>query len=182
MSESKSICVLTGDQYRAAFACRAVKDPRFYLESLFISGKHKELVATNGHILYCSPIDGMDDGHPDIIIDAAKIPANIQRVIVTTFDDSHVLVETETVSGTVGPQFICKVIDANYPDYKAVYPDISKSESFQEICFSAVYLAIIQKVFGKVAVKFTLGGLKKPSIISTKNESMGSLLLMPCRM
>ena len=79
---SNLICTLTGDQYRAACACRASKDVRYYLDSIFISSEHKELVATNGHILYTSPIDDLPDDCKDLIIDTAKIPANVESVTI----------------------------------------------------------------------------------------------------
>ena len=182
MTDSKTICTLTGNQYRAAFACMAPKnDPRFYLKSILISVENKEITATNGHYCYVAPIDEVNS-EKDIILEAARIPANIDEVKLSFVSEWLVLVETFN-KGNPGPQFVCKVIDATYPDYKNIIPkDNEAVKEFNLFSFDAGYLAMLPRIFGKVPVRFKMAGSDKPALISTDDDTLGVLVLMPCRM
>ena len=182
MKDSSIICTMSGMKYRAAFVCHPKNDYRYYLNGLHISAANKELVATDGSILY---IPDMEPGEAlkDIIFSPARIPASIETVIISECaDPQNVLIECTDTRGNQS-QYICKLIAGTYPNYKAIMQSKNDDFEFHKIAWSAKYLGLLKAVFGnKATLVFEIPHANCAVIISdTTDYSNGKVLLMPCK-
>lgn len=188
IDNSNLICTMTGQQYRSAFACKATKDVRYYLDGIFVSGEHSQAVATNGHMLYYTDIEA-GDLIKDVIFEAVKIPNTVSFVTISEYSDgdsdvgANVLLTLYGKSNQMVSKYICKVIDGRYPDYVAIIPDPTETEvCFNRFSFDALYLAKLQIIFGKSPVTFYMkANTRCASIESSEHENMGHVILMPCK-
>ena len=174
---------LTGKQYRAAISCKPNKDVRYYLNGLYLSMEHKEIVATNGHVMYISKVDEVPEDWKSVILDLPKIPANIEKVTISKLDSKY-LIETVARNGQAGPQFITDEIEGCYPDYKMVENSDKQTNGATNTVFGfdSDYLAIIKTVFGKgTKVRFNMPSPKMAATITDIDyPEHGKLILMPC--
>lgn len=169
---------LPGTTYRAAFACKAsTQEIRYNLNSIFLSAKHGEIVATDGYIMYVCPVEIA--GSDDLIIDAPKIPAGVETVFIGRLDEKTVRIETVMRNGKSGPGYVAKVIDAKYPDHKKVIPVIKKGASVPDIGFGTGYLAKLAQIFGKDAGVKIQATDKNSAVIITAPGNDAVVVLMP---
>lgn len=183
IDNSTLIGTMTGQQYRSAFACKASKDVRYYLDGIFISAEHGQAVATNGRMLYYSDIEA-GDLIKDVIFEAVKIPASVSFVTISEYsDDNNVLLTLYGKSNQLVSQHICKIIDGRYPDYKAIIPNGADAlTGFNTFSFDALYLAKLQVIFGKEPVTFKMANNTRCArVYSSAHANMGEAILMPCR-
>ena len=179
---NEGICTLTGKQYRAALIVAPTTDVRYYLNGFLLSAKNREIVATDGHMLFCSKVADLRLKN-DLIIEPVKIAASVETVNILENDKTSVIVQTISKRGDIG-QFICRTIDGKFPDYKAVYPDDKKVKpvTYSEFSFGSELLARLQKIFGKSPLKFEMNDPNRAAVIhDAKDSDFGSILLMPCK-
>jgi len=180
-----TICTMTGQQYRAAFACKANGDVRYYLNGLFLSAEHGEIVATDGSMLFVCSIefDEHKAGVPfDLIFEPAKIPAGILDVTISVVDQNSVMVSTVDKRGGPGPQSVCPVIDGTYPDYRAIFDKKHEDTEFHKIGWSAQYLAVLKTIFGSKPLRFEIPNATSPAVISDFTAFRnGRVILIPRR-
>ena len=132
---------------RAAMACQAKKDVRYYLTGILIA-KNGDVVGTDGKALFRGTHAWTDKDSvigDDLIINInGTIPISADTV---TFNISAV----PTVTTDNGKIFTCEVIDGSYPDYTRVIPG-KDSDSYSTVLnFNASLLAKAEKVYGKDA-------------------------------
>lgn len=168
MTTENLICTMTGDQYRGAFECRAVDDVRYYINGIHLCRRsciakdddayNGDVVSTNGHLMFVSPIRFADDICEGfgVIFEPAKIKAGAVTVNIYTLPgtvDGFNQVEIEAITKKgVAERFVRNVIDGRFPDYTAVMPrratdkDRGPGHTFG---FDSTYLLTISKVFKK---------------------------------
>lgn len=139
-----AIAMMTGQAYRAAFACMGRKDVRYYLNGIHINTEHGEIVATNGHIQYVNSVTLATNPGDPVIFDPVRIPAKAETVEVCRHDEKHVLVHVTGSKGTVTTH-TCPIIDGRYPDYRAVTPKVGGTRA--EVSFDVKYLARLKQIF-----------------------------------
>lgn len=182
MEDPNVICTMSGMKYRAAFVCHPKNDYRYYLNGLHISAANKELAATDGSILYIADIEP-GEALKDIIFSPAKIPANIETVVISEGrHPQNILIECTDSRGNQS-QYICKLIDGTYPDYRAIMRSKNDDAEFHKISWSAKYLGLLKAVFGnKATLVFEIPHANCAVTISdTTDYSNGKVLLMPCK-
>jgi len=175
---NKLICSLTGQQYRAAFLCKA-SDLRRNLNSIHLNAEHNEVVATNGEVLYCAnlrPGEAMES----VTFTPAKIAANVETIDVLANDDKSVLLKCLDRNGNVS-QFICQRIEAIYPNYKAIFSE-RPDKQFNAISYDPKYLALLGRIFGKYPVTLHIPDNAGASqVTSPSNPDFGTVILMPIK-
>ena len=179
----KMIAKMTGQQYRAAYECRANKDVRYYLNGIHINTEHDEVVTTNGHIMYVAKIEMIDESvHTDFIFEGVKILASVTEVEVHEYDSESILLITIDRNFNK-VQHVCKLIDGRFPAYKEVINSNGKNERkpYTEFSFDATYVNIIQKVFGKVPVHFDSPNNNSAFRVSVGDTTKGLMIMMPCK-
>ena len=132
---------------RAAMACQAKKDVRYYLTGILIA-KNGDVVGTDGKALFRGTHAWTDKDSvigDDLIINInGTIPIGADTV---TFNISAV----PTVTTDNGKIFTCEVIDGTYPDYTRVIPGKNSDQYSTVLNFNASLLAKAEKVYGKDA-------------------------------
>jgi DNA polymerase III sliding clamp (beta) subunit (PCNA family) len=131
---------------RAAMACQAKNDVRYYLTGILIA-KNGDIVGTDGHALFrgthvwTDKWGVKDDGL--IIRINGTIPVGADTVTFNLAGDAP------TVTTDNGKIFTCEVIDGRYPDYTRVIPSKDSDQYSTVLNFNASLLAKAEKVFGK---------------------------------
>ena len=133
---------------RAAMACQAKNDVRYYLTGILIT-KNGDVVGTDGHALFrgthvWAEKDSVISNDLIISIDGT-IPA---KALTVTFNLAG---DIPTVTTDNGKIFTCEVIDGTYPDYTRVIPGKDSDQYSTVLNFNASLLAKAEKVFGKDA-------------------------------
>jgi DNA polymerase-3 subunit beta len=172
---------------RAAQACQAKNDVRYYLNGICIMPQGK-IAGTNSHILYT----GQYTNDPENMVDAnviisifGNIPASSETVVFTFSDE-----KTGTCATDNKKLFLFEVIDGVYPDItKAIKPDSAYDSGDFSNGFgaSSEYLAFMQKIFGRGAMVDIRHGTEMETMM-IKMLKLGSgfskssrVYLMPCR-
>ena len=172
---------------RAAQACQAKKDVRYYLSGICIMPKGR-IAGTNGHILYT----GQYTDDPENMVDTniiisifGNIPASSETVVFTFSDEKTGTWETDNKK-----LFLFEVIDGVYPDItKVIRPDSAYDSGDFSNGFgvSSEYLAFMQKIFGRGAMVGIHHGTEM-EVLMIKKLRLGCdfsessrVYLMPCR-
>jgi len=169
---------------RAAQACQATKDVRYYLVGVFF-GKCGRIVGTNGHILTM-----WRPHHPEVYfrdasgepVDAiVKINGKIPRTADTlTFD-----VDTRVVTTEKGKAFTFALVDGKYPDFDRIIPGEHKAEPLNNrVAFDPAYVAKTLDVFGAdTSAEFILGHDRDAVLIKGHDIDGGDqiMVVMPRR-
>ena len=182
-NEHEIICTMTAQQYRAATACTAKNDMRYYLNGIHINSEH--VVSTDGHILYLAEIDPGEGFNGPIIFEPVNISTWIRKVVIYTHDSYNVIVETSSNrKGIKTKQHICPLIDGRFPDYKRIIPsDTRFREQFRDFSIGSGYLVSLKTIFGDWPLRFNLSDVNEPIVITHSTESgYGKVVLMPCRL
>lgn len=135
---------------RAAQACQAKKDIRYYLNGILIAG-NGDIVGTDGHAAFkgnCPEAFFVDDNDlpVDMIIDInGKIPANAKTVRFE-FDNPATSGMAITDNGKV---FTFTVIDGTYPQYDRVIPKPDRLAHSTGFAVNASLIAKVEQCFGK---------------------------------
>lgn len=172
---------------RAAQACQAKNDVRYYLNNICIMPQGK-IAGTNGHILYTGQYtedaDNMVDANVIIRI-FGNIPASSETVVFTFSDENTGTCETDNKK-----LFLFEVIDGVYPDItKVIKPDsdYDKGDFSNGFGVNSEYLALMQKIFGRGAMVDIHHGTEM-EIMMIKMLRTGCdfsessrVFLMPCR-
>jgi DNA polymerase-3 subunit beta len=105
----------------------AQQDVRYYLNGLLLEVKEGVLktVATDGHRLAMSEVDGIADSELDIqVIIPRKAVIELIRLLSDSDDDIKIDLSGNHVRFHIGETlFTSKLIDARFPDYQRVMPE-----------------------------------------------------------
>jgi DNA polymerase III sliding clamp (beta) subunit (PCNA family) len=173
-----TIATMPASTYRAAFACKATKDVRYYLNGLYLDADRAKIVGTDGHMLYINDVDVGDEPGPSIIFEPVKILVSAETVKVERHDDTCVMLHVTARNGST-TMHICKILDGRYPDYQAVTPPGDPAPT-DVMGFNVEQLARLKQVFKRYA-QFEFFG---PHNVyrATGREGEGTVVLMPCKL
>jgi hypothetical protein len=156
------ICIMTGQQYRAAFEIAGKKDPRSYINGIHIrpaDGHHGVVESTNGHMAFRSPINYValnGEADRDIIFEAVKIPVSAHRVEIHDLGPDRVLLETYTKKD-IRKDFYAAKIPGKFPLIDSVIPrQREKVDAMPIFAFNSNYLALVARVFDGGNVQFNM--------------------------
>lgn len=168
---------------RAAMACQATDDVRYYLNGILIAA-NGDIVATTGSLMFVGQYTVNDDDKIEkdtiIAIDGA-IPLNILSVELEFRDGGSGLVHLTSAKGRMPKILSFSVVDGKFPNYERVLPGVhSKWEN--GIGMNASLLALIVKVYGKEAtVKIIYGTSAEFWAITSETIPGATLVIMPMR-
>lgn len=164
---------------RAAMACQAKNDVRYYLNGILITASG-DVVGLDGHIAFRGNHTWRDDD--DSIIDdlILEIDGTIPLAAVTvTFEinDSQGFARIDS-----GKLFSVNVIDGKYPNYERVIP-CKKSDLYSTVLYLNVsLLAKAERVFGKGAfISMYHRGPDNSILIECKAMTGAVLVMMPLK-
>ena len=133
---------------RAAMACQAKNDVRYYLTGILIA-KNGDVVGCDGHALFRGTHAWTENdsviGDDFIISINGTIPVKAESVTFNIGDN------IPTASTDNGKMFTCEVLEGKYPDYNKVIPSKDSDQYSTVLNFNASLLAKAEKVFGKDA-------------------------------
>tara|TARA_R100001244_G_scaffold10085_2_gene12191 strand:- start:2496 stop:3056 length:561 start_codon:yes stop_codon:yes gene_type:complete len=131
---------------RAAMACQAKNDVRYYLTGILIA-KNGDIVGTDGHALFRGTQLWKETD--SVISDDLIIRINGTIPIGADTVTFNLAADIPTVTTNNGKIFICEVLDGTYPDYTRVIPSKDSDQYSTVLNFNASLLAKAEKVFGK---------------------------------
>ena len=178
----KVIATLSGDDYRAALACSAKNDVRYYLNGVLLSAEHSEIVGTDGHTLFVGKLATCDLSE-DLILETPKVPLNVTEVEIKVYPGEAPVryrMTTRTERGDV-KEALLRVIDGRFPDYKAILGSKKQpAEPYTDFCFNADLLARVRTVFGKNSfVQFSAKTKHTAFTVRCKKMPDSLLVVMP---
>lgn len=160
---------------RAAQACQASKDVRYYLQGIYLA-QDGRIAGTNGHVLFCGEHGAQwQHGAPEkdlIIAIDGNIPASAETVTFYLPGDG----ETEGLCKTDNKKaFTFSLIDGKYPDIARVIPEKQRAQFSNGIVLNPEYLALLPKVFGKRkdGVALHHGGTYEPALFTLNANATG---------
>lgn len=171
---------------RAAQACQAKIDVRYYLNGFLLTTKG-EIVATNGHFMYVGQYTTDQSEMPDedtIVLIDGNIPLASGHVVFTFSDDKFADGVCRTDKGKI---FGFQVIEGKFPNWERVMP--SHKEGFTNgLAIQADYWSIVAKVFRRKQMPVSMvHGTEHESALFTITGGKDSfcttskLIIMPMR-
>ena len=141
------------DLIRAAMACQAKKDVRYYLQGILIA-KNGDVVGTNGKVLFrgAHTFNDCDSLPHDIILSIdGTIPASAQSVTVELSSAGPCATGIARID--TNKCFSCYIIDGKYPQYQLVIvPRLPVTGTYSNVhVFDLEVLGRMGAVFGKNA-------------------------------
>lgn len=118
---------------KGALLCAGKMDVRFYLNGVYLDFPAGNLVATDGHRMFCGrlPADAPRDVRP-VIVPRELIERALKGVTVKALEREYFIVEVASGDGadtlravtlrTCGGVFTAQELDGRYPDYTRVIP------------------------------------------------------------
>lgn len=164
------------------------KDPaRWSITGVYIhddSDGYRHYVGTNGHVLvHCfEPTDDkpLEKG---LIIKPLSTPKNKKKTLRNSFlkviDGQNAIIEN------LDSSYTCHIIDAEYPNYKAVIPTNAKPQT-EYVCFNPDYLKVMASILGSCTIRPEADDVTSPHLF--KNACCGEVeggvevVLMPMRL
>ena len=166
---------------RAAMACQAKDDVRYYLNGILIAA-NGDIVGTSGSVIFVGQYTG-DRIKKDTIIQiiGGPIPSNVLSVELEFRNDNSGLVHLTSAKGKMPKIFSFSTIDGKFPDYQRAIPG-TRSKWENGVGMNASLLALIVKVYGKDAmVKIMYGTSAEAWAITSTTIPGAVMVIMPMR-
>ena len=181
-----TIATMSASTYRAAVACMAVKDVRYYLNGIYLDLEADKVVSTDGSMLYVNGIRPGDAPEVNtgeltgLIFEPVKIPASATDVKVCGHDDHNVMLHV-SFSRTPDALHVCRIIDGKYPAWEVITPK-GDPAAFESLTFNVKHLAVLKQVFKNTAHFEMPGGVAFGPVLVTGANGEGTVVLMPVRL
>ena len=123
------------DLFRAIYASTATKDARYYLKGVLVDPVNGNVTGTNGSICLTGKCVETDSFNPDSEQDkndSQPFIMQLQAKIPTTFTSASIDTGLKIVTlykGSNKKIIPYTVIDAKYPDYEKIFPDVSQDNT-----------------------------------------------------
>ncbi|MDH5394419.1 MAG: hypothetical protein OEY11_14640 [Gammaproteobacteria bacterium] len=174
---------------RAATACQAKNDVRYYLEGIYISNTGI-IAGTNGHMMFVANLSDIKPEKSNIIRLESKIPLSSDTCEFYFIDSKHGYVKHFNSAKHNDKHIHFSIIDGKYPDIDKLRKDFDKDSTALDCAYiNPEHLSFIPKVFGKknngIKISFTKkdGVIKFTPAIShhRDNNANPTLYIMPMR-
>lgn len=154
---------------RAAQACQARGDVRYYLNGVFF-GKNGDVAGSNGHVLAATATDCRDLDSDIILAIDGNIPAKAETA---SFNVEAGFCRTDN-----GKLFAIELIEGKFPDFRKVIKDNKPTKTVSQFSkFNASYLALVAKVFGASSGVLFYPSIETRAALFKKDQTQ--LLIMP---
>ena len=165
---------------RAAMACQAKNDVRYYLNGILIAA-NGDIVGTSGSVMFVGQYTGDKIEKDTIISIDGTIPLNALSVELEFRDDAPGLVHLTSAKGKMPKIFSFSTIDGKFPDYQRAIPG-TRSKWENGVGMNASLLALIVKVYGKDSeIKIMYGTSAEAWAITSTTIPGAVMVIMPMR-
>lgn len=147
---SEFIASMSGNTYRAALACRAMKGLRPALRGFHLDALAGNVVSTDGGIMYVNQVHVAPKFGRSVIIEGVAVPSATQGVCIYAVSDDEA--EIVAIANTGSPlKRRCKIVKERFPDYQRIM-EVWRSEATALVAFDPKYLAYLKIAFSTDAL------------------------------